>query len=98
MFKEFKKSIQSVLYERVTSPFSGAFFSSWCVWNWKLVYYLFFSNENVINRIDYAQINFINIENNLIYPFLSSIFLVVGFPFVTTGTYWIWLKFKELAN
>lgn len=95
MISEFRKSIQSVLYERISSPFSGAFFFSWCVWNWKLLYYLLFADEIVIDRITFVETHYINIKNGLLYPFLSTIFLIIIFPFIATGAYWVWLKFKS---
>jgi len=98
MISEFRKSIKAVLYERLTSPFSGAFFFSWFVWNWKLLYYLFYSNEEVVKRIAFVEVNFVNPWNNLVYPFLSSVFLIVLYPFISTGAFWIWLKFKNWQN
>jgi len=94
MLNDFRKSIQSVLYERVRSPFSGAFFFSWIVWNWKLIFYLIFSNVLINDRIKFVDENYINIYNNLIYPFASTVFLIVVYPFITTAGYWVWLKFK----
>lgn len=94
MLNDFRKSIQSVLYERVRSPVSGAFFFSWIVWNWKLIYYLIFSNILITTRIQFVEENYINIWINLVFPFLSTIFLITVYPFVTTGGYWVWLKFK----
>ncbi len=94
MLNDFRKSIQSVLYERVQSPVSGAFFFSWIVWNWKLIFYLIFSNVLISERINFVQENYINIWNNLIYPFASTVFLIVIYPFITTAGYWVWLKFK----
>jgi hypothetical protein len=98
MLNELRKSIQTIVYERISSPFSGAFILSWIVWNWKLLYYLLFSSEKVVERIDYVQSNFINIRTTLLFPLLSTIFLVVLFPFITIGSYWVWLKFKSLQN
>jgi hypothetical protein len=94
MLNDFRKSIQSVLYERVRSPFSGAFFFSWFAWNWKLIYYLLLSNNSIPDRFIFVEENYINIYTNLIFPFLSTVFLIVVYPFITTGGYWIWLKFK----
>jgi len=94
MLNDFRKSIQSVLYERVRSPFSGAFFFSWIVWNWKLLYYLLFAGVPITGRIEFVEANYINLYNNLIYPFASTVFLIVLYPFITTAGYWVWLKFK----
>ena len=94
MTTEFRKSIQAVLYERIHSPFSGAFFFSWVAWNWKLLYFLIFSADPIAARFEFIEANYINLNNNLIYPFLTTIFLITLFPFITTSAYWIWLKFK----
>lgn len=94
MLNDFRKSIQSVLYERVRSPFSGAFFFSWIVWNWKLLYYLLFAGVPITERFDFVEENYINIYTNLIFPFLSTIFLIAVYPFITTAGYWVWLIFK----
>ncbi|RJP60164.1 MAG: hypothetical protein C4543_05535 [Ignavibacteriales bacterium] len=98
MLTEFRKSIQSIMYERITSPFSGAFFFSWVVWNWKLIYFLIFADIEVIERIQFVELYYINIYNSLVYPLLSTTFLIILFPFITTGAFWIWLRFKNWQN
>lgn len=98
MISEFRKSIKAVLYERLTSPFSGAFFFSWFIWNWKLIYYLFFSNEEIVKRLSFVDRNYINPWNNLVYPFISAVFLIALYPFISTAAFWIWLKFKNWQN
>lgn len=96
MFDEIKKSIQSILYERIASPLSGAFAITWTVWNWKLVYYLVFGDEqlNIKERFNFIDTHFININTNLIYPFASAVVLVVFYPILTTWAYEIMLRYK----
>jgi hypothetical protein len=97
MINEFKKSIQLVFNERITSPFSGAFLFSWFLWNWKIPYILFFAEDElkVVQRLEIIHIHYINIQYNLVFPIISAIFLIVLYPFITTGAFWIWLKFKK---
>jgi hypothetical protein len=100
MLDEIKKSIQSVLYERITSPFSGAFIFTWLVWNWKLIYYFFAVDSKIdfSQRISFIQTSFINIWPNLIFPIFSAVFFVLVYPFITTGSMYIWLRFKKWQN
>jgi hypothetical protein len=97
MFDDIRKSIQLTLYERITSPLSGALIFSWLVWNWKIPYYLFFDNTQtpILIRFDIIERNFFNYMHNLIYPMISAIFLIIIYPFATTGTLYIWLRFKK---
>ncbi len=94
---DFKRSIQLILNERIISPFSGTFFFSWFVWNWKMLYYLLFPDNNLTlqGKLDFVNSNFINWNHNLLFPIYSTIFLIVLYPFVTTGSLWIWLLFKK---
>lgn len=96
MFDELKKSVQSVLYERISSPLSGAFFLSWIVWNWKLIYYITVGDDilNVKERIAFIDANFINIQNNLVYPFASAVVLIVLYPLFSTKAYEAWISYK----
>src|SRR5690242_14638677 len=97
MIEDFKKSIQLILNERITSPFSGAFFFSWFVWNWRLLYSLFYSDSTLTlqDKLNFVNANYIKLNDNLWYPLASTIFLVGLYPFVTTTALWIWLKFKK---
>lgn len=97
MLNEIKKSIQSVLYERISSPLSGALFFSWFVWNWRIPYILFFSDKglNVESRLKLIQDYHINLSYNLIFPILLAIFLITVYPFASTGALNIWLRFKN---
>jgi hypothetical protein len=97
MLDDFKKSIQLILRERITSPFSGAFFFSWFVWNWKMLYFLFFTDENLTlnERFNYVDTHFLKWADNFFLPILSALFFVLIYPFITTGALWIWLRFKK---
>lgn len=100
MINDFRKSIQLILAERITSPFSGAFFFSWFIWNWKIIYYLLFSDDTLSleARLRFVDQNFLKLGSNVIYPLLSAIFLVTLYPFITTSALWVWLRFRKWQN
>ena len=95
MVRDIAQSIQLILNDRITSPFAGSFFFSWFVWNWKLLYYLFLSNIGIPERFDYIDKHFINLQHNIVYPFLSAVFLIVVYPLVTTGALRVWLIYRK---
>lgn len=97
MFSEFKKSINSVLYERVTSPFFGTLVISWILINWKIFVVLFFVDEKIlkINKVDYIIKNCNNYNLLIKIPIISTIFLLTIVPFITNGSYWLNLKFQK---
>jgi len=55
---------------------------------------LLFTGAPITARIEFVEENYINIYNNLLFPFLSTVFLIVVYPFITTAGYWVLLKFK----
>jgi len=97
MITEFRKSIQSVLYERITSPLSGALFFSWIIWNWKILVYLFFDNSQINPdlKIDFIINNYLNLSTSFLYPVGSAILLIAVYPLFSTGALKIWLKYKN---
>ena len=97
MIDDFRKSIKLILSDRLSSPFSGAFLISWCVWNWRIAYFLFASDATMSfeTKLSFIESNYLNYQHNLILPFISAIFLITIYPFLTTGSLWIWLKFRK---
>tara|TARA_R110001592_G_scaffold4080_1_gene22866 strand:- start:1566 stop:2330 length:765 start_codon:yes stop_codon:yes gene_type:complete len=97
MISDLRKSINSILYQRVTSPLFGTFTFAWLVWNWKIVYTTFFIDEDKIdkNKIDYIVENFNNQEFLIWYPLLSTLILLTVIPFISNGAYWLSLKFEK---
>lgn len=97
MITELRKSINSILYQRVTSPLFGTFCVTWLVWNWKIVYTTFFIDEDKIdkNKIDYIVENFNDTAFLIWYPILSTVILLTLIPFVSNGAYWLSLKFEK---
>ena len=98
ILEEFRKSINSILYERVTSPFWGALTSSWIIWNWELIYItLFVSEEKIpINKLAYIKENYpIDPYNSLLIPLGISLIILVFIPVISNGAYWLSLFYKD---
>ncbi len=98
--KDFPDSIKAILYDRIVSPLSGTFIFSWLVWNWKLVYFFFVfdGTYTIVGKIDYISTHYNNWGNLFWLPFASTIFLIGFYPIVSTGAYWVHLKYKMLQN
>lgn len=78
--EEFGTSLKAALYERSKSPFYGAFIISWCIWNWRLLYYLITCDSNLSfdRRICYISSNYVDIYHNLWHPLWSAAVVFVG--------------------
>lgn len=97
MLSDLRKSINAILFERVTSPFFGTLLISWIVWNWKIIYLTFFISESKIdgNKIDYIIENYSDIHLLITFPLISTLVLITLIPFVSNGAYWLYLKFNR---
>lgn len=97
MIDDLKKSFNEIVYERTTSPFYGTLITSWLIWNWKIIYLTFFVSEEKIenNKINYIVTNYSGIEHILIYPLVSTLFLLTLIPFLSNGAYWLSLNFNK---
>ena len=91
MISNIKSSIEKILYERAVSPLYGAFFVSWLIWNWQILYLTLFISENqlVITKIDYILKYLFDYNNLIIYPVISTIAIIVIFPFISNGAYYL---------
>jgi hypothetical protein len=97
MFSELKKSVNYIIYERTTSPFWGTFIFSWLICNWKIIFTVFVVSESEIaqNKIDFISDNFIGWKPLIFYPFISSAILILVFPLIGNGAYWMTLIYSE---
>lgn len=94
---DFRKSINNIIYERLTSPFLGTLTTTWLIWNWKIVYLTFFVSESkiVTTKIEYITSNFSD-PSILIYgPLISTIGLLTVVPFLSNGSFWLSELFKK---
>ncbi len=105
MIDEIRKSINAILYERVSSPFYGTLALSWLAWNWKIPYITFFVSEAKINcsnvlftncsKVDYILEHCTNSLNLWQGPLISVVVLLAVVPFITNGSYWLDMWFKK---
>lgn len=97
MIEETKKLIQSILSQRVSSPFYGTLIISWLIWNWKIIYLTLFISEKKItdSKIDFIVSNYSKTCNLVWFPLLSTIILLTLIPFITNGAYWLDLLFDN---
>jgi hypothetical protein len=100
MIDEMKKSISSTLYERTTSPFYGAFIFSWLIWNWNLVYFMFFISEKSLNnnKLEHINTHLINYWKLIPLPLISTLFFTLLLPYLTNRIYSVHLKYKKWRN
>jgi len=101
MLEDFKDSVSSVLKERMVSPLFGSFAIAWCLWNLPLLYYIFTVNNeiSVETRLTYITTNYTTSCNFLIWPVLSSVGLLIFYPFasglITLFLVWVDSKTKR---
>lgn len=93
---DIRKSINSIINERLSSPLYGTLILSWLVWNWKIIYLTFFVSESKIegNKIDFILINYSEINHLVFFPLISTVVLLTIVPFISNGAYWLNLKFN----
>lgn len=97
MLNELKKSFSAVIYDRVSSPFYGAFIATWFIWNWKIPYITLFVSEKSlkITKLTWIESNALNTENLFYFPLISTFIVLTILPFVTNGFYWLHIKFNK---
>ena len=95
MFTEFRKSIESVFNERLSSPLFGSFILSWFIWNWHIIYFIIISNHSPLLRIAYINLMLANRANTIGLPLLSTLLIVGIYPFLSSGVYWFHLQFDK---
>lgn len=97
MFDETKKSVESILSQRLSSPFYGTLIISWLIWNWKIIYLTIFISEKNISgtKIDYILKNYNDACHIIWFPLISTFILLVLVPFLTYWAYWLELIFNK---
>ena len=100
MINELKKSIGNILYERLTSPLAGTFFLTWFIWNWRIPYFLIFSDSSIklIERIAFVETNYFSIKTLFWLPAGYTLLVLVLYPVLSLGSYFIWAYFNYFKN
>ncbi|WP_448177309.1 hypothetical protein [Pseudomonas putida] len=93
MIEDITTVIKAQLYDRITSPLTGAFLFSWPIWNWKFLVILFsdlkapeklkFISETIFTNTQQAM------TNGLILPLASAIAILIIYPFPSRLFFWI---------
>ncbi|MDB5155618.1 MAG: hypothetical protein JWR50_325 [Mucilaginibacter sp.] len=97
MFTELRKSVNYIIYERTTSPFWGSFIFSWLICNWKIVCTIFVVSEDrfTTTKTDFISQHLVDWKPLILYPFISTAILIVLFPLISNGAYWMTLIYSE---
>lgn len=77
MLNEIKESLKNNLLGKLVSPFYGALITSWCVWNWKVLYATLFIDQELL-LIEKGVLKLDYILNFYHYWFYNLLFLFVG--------------------
>lgn len=84
------QSLAKNFNDRIKSPIGGAFFFSWLIFNWKLVYYISMQNEIPSKKIAYVETYLLDISQLLVFPALASIAYVLIYPIIYNASNLAW--------
>lgn len=65
--------IKEVVFERIRNPFLASFSVFWLIFNWKIPFYLFLSNDQIEMRFTVISKVYSSWGNSLLYPFLFAL-------------------------
>lgn len=93
MIEDITTVIKAQLYDRITSPLTGAFIFSRPIWNWKFLVILF-SDLKAPEKLNFiSHTIFTDIHQTMIYgvlfPLASAAALVIIYPFPSRFFFWI---------
>jgi hypothetical protein len=95
MLDEMRKSLSHVVSERMTSPVFGTFVISWMGFNWKVLFFALSSSIDTVKKIALID-NTLNRRYSVIYPIISTIILVVVYPWVAMAGFIVWEHAKNI--
>ncbi|MBL7735948.1 MAG: hypothetical protein JNL51_10840 [Chitinophagaceae bacterium] len=81
--KELLQSIFKTTEERVKNPFLGAFTTSWILFNWKPIVFLFFADKKIEDKFSYLDTNFSSIQYLFLFPLYAAVFYVLLLPYLS---------------
>jgi hypothetical protein len=83
-----ESSLIGLIKERIKSPYLWLLLGSWLVWNWRAVLYIFDLSQPLEERFKIIDQRYVSLENNLIFPFLSSIGIYLVVPYLLWFVEW----------
>lgn len=97
MIDDIKKSFTSAFDKRTRSPLYATFAISWCIWNWKAIYYIFVVKSDVdFDERVYELSHNITTQWTLAWgPIISTIVILVGLEFISGYVYQLSLYYKK---
>ncbi|UPT67946.1 MAG: hypothetical protein M0D57_04600 [Sphingobacteriales bacterium JAD_PAG50586_3] len=101
MLQEIKESVTKTISERIYNPLYGSLIISWSFWNWKIIYLTLFVSQDAIkpyNKIDYIIMHYGSSVHIIVLPILSTLMLIVIFPYFSLGAHYMTLYFKRQRN
>lgn len=83
---------------RIKSPWGSAFVTSWLIFNWKPVYYIFSSNESSLKKISHIEAVYSDPHVTIFYPLLGSLVFCIAYPIILNLTSLFWLVSQKWSN
>lgn len=80
--KEFINNLFHTSTERIKNPFIGSFIIAAIIFNWRAIFIILLSNEDIEKRINFIEQNYLSWETTLVYPLLIGIFYVLILPYI----------------
>lgn len=97
MIQDIRKSINNSMNDRVTSPFYGTLILSWCIWNWDVLYLLFWEEGDLsfTMKLHLVHKHLFNWCDGIWYPLASTVVILTLGNLVSNAAYWLNLEFEQ---
>lgn len=96
--KDFIKNLFQSTNERGKHPFVFAFIISWAIFNWKAIAVLLFYDTNIIDKIAYIDSNYVEYNNNFVFPLSFALFFIIIMPYLSIFLEWLVKKSDKLKS
>lgn len=97
MFDDIRKSLSAALYERTTSPLYGSLIITWSLWNWPILYLLFWDETKMdfAEKLDCVRTDLYNPYTFWVCPFVSTVIILLVGNLLANAAYWLQLQFDN---
>lgn len=97
MLQDIRKSINNSMNDRITSPFYGTLILSWCIWNWDILYLLFWEEEEIsfTMKLHFIHKHLFNYKHGVLYPILSTAIILTIGNLISNAAFWLNLEFEQ---